>query len=276
MPEAKNNPNGRRYLIGFSIVGCLLLILFFAFINFTTGTHFPWFIFPSFAVLWWPLITIFHDRRSINILALIGSVVIIASLTITNLIVTPSNIWFHYIIFAVIWWPLSKFFTKPGAVKGYSVAGAAVTIIFLTLTNYLESPAYLWAPLTYFPVLMWPAGTLLGNRLGKLSTAVCGCLTGILYYVAMNILLFPGFPWAIFPVYALLWWPLAIAFTRRRHFLLFSVTGTFISAVFFIAVNIITTPHSIWAVYPIFALAWWPISMYYFSYRRQKINAEIM
>jgi hypothetical protein len=39
----------------------------------------------------------------------------------------------------------------------------------------------------------------------------------------------------------------------------------------FIAVNFFTTPNRIWAVYPIFALIWWPLSIYYFVYLKQKV-----
>ena len=324
MPEAKTRSGGRRYLIGFSITGSLLIILFFAFINFTTGARFPWSIFPSYAVLFWPLTAIFAGRHSMKIFSLIGSlltiavlfilnyltswgypwflypsfailwwpvalffganhaktfsiagsIVIIAAMIVTNLIASPSNIWFYYPVFAVVWWPLSVLFATPRTIMGYSIAGAAIIITFLTLTNYLESPSCPWAPLTYFPALMWPLGVLLGRRWGTLRAALWGCLAGMLYYAAMNIWLFPGFPWAIFPVYALLWWPLAVAFAKREHSLLFSVAGSLLSAAFFIAVNIIASPETIWAVYPIFALVWWPLSVYCFSCRSRKINAE--
>ena len=63
-----------------------------------------------------------------------------------------------------------------------------------------------------------------------------------------------------------------IAFAKREHAMLFSLCGTFLSAALFIAINIITTQRTIWAIYPIFALIWWPISIYYFVYKPQKIT----
>jgi hypothetical protein len=316
-PGTKPYSAGRRYTIGFSVAGCVLIILLFAFINYTTGAGFPWFIFPSYAALWWPLATVFAGRRSMKALSLIGSLMtvvmlfalnyltswgypwflfpsfavlwwpifmyfganhaktisivgcaaLIIMLAAINLIVSPERMWFYYPAFAIIWWPLSTRFARSRAVKGYSIAGAALIIAFLTFVNYMESPLYPWAPLAYFPALMWPAATLLGKRLGKPGFALIGCLAGAIYYISMNILLFPGFPWAIFPVYALLWWPLAVIFAKRGRHFLFSACASTLSAIFFIAVNAVASPGAIWAVYPIFALCWWPLSTYFFVRR---------
>ena len=200
--------------------------------------------------------------------SVIGSIVIIVSLLITNCVTSPSVLWFYYPAFAVIWWPLSALLAGPRTIKAYSIVGAMLLAAFFTLENLLKSPFCPWALLTYFPVLMWPVGTLLGKRLGKLYIALFGSLAGILYYAILNVYVFPGFPWAIFPAYALLWWPLAIAFAKRKRPLLFSVTGTLLSAALFIAVNAVSSPDTVWAVYPIFAILWWPLSTYYFVYRR--------
>jgi hypothetical protein len=322
MSETYRPRGDRRYLIGFSVAGSLISILFFLFINFSTGVRFPWFVFPAYAVLWWPLMTIFAGRHSMKVLSLIGSaltiallvvtnyltswnypwflfpsfailwwplgmffgtkhgrtlsvigsIVIIVSLFMTNYVTSPSVIWFYYPAFAVIWWPLSVFLAGPRTIKAYSVVGGLFLAAFFTAENLLKSSFCPWALLTYFPVLMWPVGILLGKRLGKLPAARSVTLAGILYYTILNIFVFPGFPWAIFPAYALLWWPLAIAFANRKSPLLFSVTGTLLSAALFIAVNAVSSPGTIWAVYPIFALLWWPLSTYYFVRRAAVID----
>jgi len=44
----------------FSIWGAILIIGLFFFINYTTSWYVhPWFVYPTFAVLWWPLATFF-------------------------------------------------------------------------------------------------------------------------------------------------------------------------------------------------------------------------
>ncbi|MEK5233991.1 permease prefix domain 1-containing protein [Lysinibacillus sp. FSL K6-0232] len=49
----------------------------------------------------------------------------------------------------------------------------------------------------------------------------------------------------------------------------FSVWGSILIIAFFIFINLYYTPHTIWAIYPIFAILWWPLSMY-FVWSRKK------
>lgn len=318
----KSNQDGenRRYAIAFSVVGSLLTILFFAFINFSTGARFPWFIFPAYGALWWPILTVFIGRPSMKLLSLVGSlitiaflvltnyltswsypwflfpsfailwwpisvlfgsrhrqvfsvvgsIVLIAFFMITNYVTSPAVIWFYYPLFAVIWWPLSVFLAGPRTIKVYSVLGALAILSFLAIENFLKTPFCPWALFACFPVLMWPVGVLLRQHLGKRYVAWIGCIVGILYYTVLNLYIFKGFPWAIFPAYALLWWPLACTFAKHGRSLSFAIAGSSLSAALFIATNLITSPHTIWAVYPIFALVWWPLSVYYFGDRRHR------
>ncbi len=49
----------------------------------------------------------------------------------------------------------------------------------------------------------------------------------------------------------------------------FSLWGSGLIIAFFIFMNIYYTPHTIWAIYPIFAILWWPLAMY-FVWSRKK------
>jgi len=321
MTEITDQRNKKRYAIWFSVVGSLLIIGFLAFINFTVGGRFPWFIYPAYAVVWWPIVTILSGKNFGKVLSLIGSLItiwllfltnyltswnypwflfpsfailwwplavffaprnrrtfsIIASSVlivfciVTNYITTPGILWFYYPLFAVIWWPLSVIFARPKTIKVYSILGSLLIIAFLTFENITKSPDCPWALFTYFPVLMWPVSVLLGRRFSRLLTALAGSFVGILYYLVLNMTVFKGFPWVIFPTYALLWWPLAVAFAKRGSELIFSVAGFLLSAAFMVAINRITSPSTIWAVYPIFAFAWWPLAVYYFVHRRRLV-----
>lgn len=313
-----------RYSLGFSIAGSLVIILLLAFINFYTGSQFPWFIFPTYAILWWPISTFFVGKRSMKIFSLVGSfmtiallflvnyltswnypwflfpsfaifwwplamffgsknpklfsiiasVVIIAFCVVTNYVTSPSVIWFYYPLFAVIWWPLSMFFAQYRKMKAFSIIGSLFLILFFTFDNNLRTPNVPWALFTYYPVLMWPVGVFYGKRLGNLGTTLFFSFTGILYYLLLNVFVFTGFPWFIFPAYAILWWPLAIAYAKPGKPMLFSLSGFLLSSALFVSVNMITTPKIIWAVYPIFAMAWWPLAIYYFVYRRREVNIQ--
>ncbi len=319
----KSNRPGkdRRFTVGFSIAGSLLFVLLFVFINYTTSPGFPWFIFPSYAILWWPIGVILHDKQSAKMLSLVGSFITIALLFVTNyltswgypwflfpsfailwwplgvffgsknhkifslissfvlivffvmtnLITTPSIIWFHYPVLAVIWWPVSVFFANNKWKKIYSILGSLLLISFLGIDNMLKTPDCPWVLFTLFPILMWPIATFMGKHLGKVGVSIFLSLTGIAYYVTLNFTLFQGFPWAMYPAYALLWWPMAVVFARSKNPLGFSIAGSLLTAAMFIATNWITTPNQIWAVYPIFAIAWWPLAVYFFHYRQRMI-----
>jgi hypothetical protein len=253
----------------FSIAGSLVIIAFVVIVNYATSPAYPWFIYPAFAAIWWPL-SIFFAGRHAKLFSLAGSLIIIAFLYMTNFMTSPEQTWFLYPSFAVIWWPLSMFLGNPRTIKAYSIVGALMILAFLITVNIVYTPFYPWSLYAVLPVLMWPAGVFLGKRAGDFTTAVVFSFVVILYYTALNFLLSPAFPWAIFPAYAVLWWPAGIALAKRGHLMLFSLCGALLSAALFIAVNLITTPHSIWAVYPIFTIAWWPLSVYYFVYKRKR------
>lgn len=265
----KQDANRRKYATTFAEVGSLMIILFFIFVNYTTSSSFPWFIFPSFAVLWWPLSIILAHKKTIKAFSMIGTIIIIAFFCITNYFTSPAYPWFIYPVFAVLWWPLSLYFGHRHSIKRYSVLGAFILIAFLVINNYLFTPGYPWVLYAVCPILMWPVCIFLGRRGAELPIALLCSFAIIAYYVALNILISNAFPWAIFPAYAILWWPLAVFFAKHRRFMSFSFLGFTLTLVFFITVNRITTPHQIWWIYPVFSMVWWPLSTYYFDYKKK-------
>lgn len=56
--------NMAKINLGFSIWGSLLIISLFIFINIYYSPNVIWFVFPIFAVLWWPLAMYFKWQRS--------------------------------------------------------------------------------------------------------------------------------------------------------------------------------------------------------------------
>ncbi|MCX7708800.1 MAG: hypothetical protein N2484_03005 [Clostridia bacterium] len=203
-----------------------------------------------------------------------GSILCILFFITVNLTVNSmagvDTLWFIYPVFAVLWWPISLFFYARCDRKGYSIISSALIIIFLITVNIFTSPDHPWFLYAVYPVLWWPITLISGERAKTLSFAWCGCISTILYYSALNALISPGYPWAIYPAYAVLWWPISLYFARRKQFFSYSMIGSTITILFFICVNYISSPRSVWAVYPIFGVLWWPLSMYYFSYKKQK------
>ena len=201
--------------------------------------------------------------------AMAGATLSIAFFIIVNYLTSPQHLWFYYPCLAVLLWPITVFGIKKGSHQQLACFYSAVLIAFLIIENYLETPEYPWFLYGVFPILWWPILASLGEKSKYLLTALIGSTSIILYYILLNVLLAPGYPWFIYPAFAVLWWPLSIYHGKRKSFTAFSFHGTILFTVFFIAVNAVSTPNEIWAVYPIFCVLWWPLSMYFFAPKKR-------
>ncbi|NHN30824.1 hypothetical protein [Paenibacillus agricola] len=197
--------------------------------------------------------------------AIAGSILCILLFMFINYTTSPEYIWFIYPTFAIIHWPLSIYFLANGNVRPYSLITSILIVIFLFIENRLHYPQHPWFLYACYPILWWPILMYAGKYAKSLSIAVIGGICTILYYSILNIVLSPPYPWAIYPAYVVLWWPLAIFFTRKQDYWGFSVWASMLTILFFTSVNAFSSPDTIWAIYPIFAILWWPLSMYYFS-----------
>jgi hypothetical protein len=205
--------------IGFATFGSLLTILFLYVVNQITSPEYPWFIFPTFALLLWPITLLLVTRGKHKLYAVICSLMIIALFIVNNFYFSDtSHPWFLYPSYLLLWWPITLF---------------------------------------------------VGKRAKTLTFAIIASASTILYYSLLNIALSPEYPWAIYPAYLVLWWPISLYFARQKNHFGLSLVGSLLTALFFITVNGVSTPHQIWAVYPIFLILWWPLSMYYFSERKK-------
>jgi hypothetical protein len=65
LPDFPNNhkPELARLNLGYSLWGSGLIVALVIFINFYYTPHTIWFIYPAFAVAWWPLSMFYHLHR---------------------------------------------------------------------------------------------------------------------------------------------------------------------------------------------------------------------
>lgn len=59
-PPRKKSKRMTKLYLEYSIWGSILIIALFVFINFYYAPNVMWFVYPTFAVLWWPLIMYFR------------------------------------------------------------------------------------------------------------------------------------------------------------------------------------------------------------------------
>lgn len=200
--------------------------------------------------------------------ALTGSIMTIFFLFIVNRLTTPDEMWFFHSALLILQWPLAIYFITRGLNKPFAAIDTLLIISCLFVDNMLYSPDHPWFLYAAFAIVWWPILLYAGRFAGTLAMAIIGSVSIIVSYTLLNVFISPAFPWAIFPAYAVLWWPLAVYCGRRGKWFLFSVVGALLSMLLFVTINAITT-EEIWAIYPIFAIAWWPLSMYYYSYSKK-------
>jgi 4-hydroxybenzoate polyprenyltransferase len=111
---AESKRNGLS--LAFSIWGGSLILALFLFINFYYTPNTIWFVYPAFAVVWWPMTMYFQwyrNKYDVPIgfaFSVCSFVLIIGLMLFINIYYTPKILWFVYPIFAIIWWPLAMFF----------------------------------------------------------------------------------------------------------------------------------------------------------------------
>lgn len=104
--------------LAFSVWGGILITALFLFINFYYSPNVIWFVYPTFAVIWWPMALFFQYFRNKNDIpvgfafSVCGFLLITGLMLFINLYYTPKTIWFVYPVFAAIWWPLAMLFHR--------------------------------------------------------------------------------------------------------------------------------------------------------------------
>lgn len=201
----------------------------------------------------------------------LGSLMTGIFLFIVNMITTPHTIWFIYPCIFLLLWPGMLYFAYRKQLKTYSLITSLIIILTLFFINMIQTPEILWFLYPAYPILCWPVFISLGKRTGRLNISIIGAIITILYYGLLNITISPEYVWFIYPSFAVIWWPLTIYYVKRKLFVGYSYSASILLSLFFITVNIVTTPNEIWAIYPIFCVIWWPLSMYFFVYKRKQI-----
>lgn len=214
------------------------------------------------------------DRSKIGF-ALTGSFLSIIFLVVLNFLMSPNFLWFIYPAFVLLMWPLSLFLILKGKHKLYSVLSSGLIIALILSINILHSPGHPWFLYAVFPILWWPISMFAGQKVRTLSFALIASLSTGLYYFMLNLIISPGYPWFIYPVYALLLWPLVLYYARNKKFFNLSISFSLVTILFFIVVNVVSTPSVIWAIYPIFLILWWPLSMYFYQYKKNELSNKL-
>ena len=117
-----------------------------------------------------------------------------------------------------------------------------------------------------------------GDRVKKagltLAYSVWGGLLLTSLFVFINLYYTPRVIWCVYPAFAVAWWPLTMFFiwlkrkTGRSTGFAYSACGFALISGLMLFMNLYLTPRVVWCVYPIFAAAWWPLSMLFYGLRK--------
>lgn len=96
----------------------------------------------------------------------------------------------------------------------------------------------------------------------SLQTALTVSGMVILSAVILNRFTSP-FPWSMYPIFGILWWPLSVYFHGRREPLHFAVYGTVLLFLLFLLTYLFASPGAHpWFLYPMLGVFWWPLSVW--------------
>ncbi len=94
----------------FSLMSSCSLIAYYIVLNYFVSPAYPWSLYTTFALLWWPIILYFSKNKKPFTLSIVGMVLITIFFIATNIINSPNVIWAVYPIFLALWWPLMTYY----------------------------------------------------------------------------------------------------------------------------------------------------------------------
>jgi hypothetical protein len=72
-----------------------------------------------------------------------------------------------------------------------------------------------------------------------------------------------SYPWCMYPVFGILWWPLSVYFAGRKEPLRFAVYGTALLYALLLFTYLFSSPGAHpWFIYPMLGVFWWPLSVW--------------
>ncbi len=258
----------------FSIICSACTLAYYGALNILLAPAVPWVMFVAYGLLWWVLSAGFYGRRRPLAYSAVMSAASIAFFIAVNAIFSPGTLWAIYPVFALLWWPMTLLFAGKKAWRGYSLAAGALTVAFLAAVNYITSPSYPWSVFPILGILWWPLCVCFAGKHKPFVFSVCGALLAMATLVTINLVTSSSFLWSVFTSLAILWWPAAVYFANKKSAFGFSVAGSLLTVALLASINAMTSPGFPWSVFGVFAVLWWPLSVYFHVVRRRRLAEQ--
>ena len=258
--------------MAFALSSAVAASLFLAVMYFIQTPHaVPWFLYAVLPFFWWPVTRLLSNRLTEWQNALVGAIVFAAYYTgLIALLHGVSSLLSLFLLVAGAWLIWAMAISKHRSSAGFAVGNAALMIAYFYLVHRFVTPdMHPWYWYSFFPLLWWPVVAALKEKAVKpLLVTLCAVLF-LVYYGALNLALSPGTPWALFLTFPAAAAVIGVLCREKQAWAALSVWTSAFGIAYFAAINLVYTPHTVWAVYPAFALVWWPLSMLLFGRKRR-------
>lgn len=243
------------------------LIVYCTAINLLLTPHTFWAINAVYLIVWWPMCLYFSSKRQYKKFSVAGAVWTIAYLAALNLLTTAYP-WALYAFLPVVYWPIAMHTEKRIFALRFSIIGAVCALLWYGALNLFLSPDSPWVIFVAYATLWWPLSLIFHGQGKAHWYAALMSAISIAFFAAVNLIYSPGALWAIYPAFALLWWPMTLFFARKHSWFGYSVAGSLLTIAFLAAVNLLTSPAFPWSLFPSLCLPWWPLAVYFAKKRR--------
>jgi hypothetical protein len=202
----------KKTTLGFSVAGSILIIAFLAIVNLMTSPGYLWFVYPAFVALWWPVGLLFLSKGRYKAFSVTGSILLLAFFVTVNLLFCPDVPWALFTALPVLWWPTAAFMERQAGSIGFALCSFLAAMLYYGWLNLAVFPGHPWLVYVAYGLIWWPMSLFFVKRRRLFAFSVAGALLTILFFAAVNWVTSPAVIWCVYPIFGVLWWPLAMYF----------------------------------------------------------------
>ncbi|MFH1879553.1 MAG: hypothetical protein ABIK64_02020 [Bacillota bacterium] len=232
----------------------------------------PWYLYALLPFFWWSVSRVLAPRVDGLRFTLISVIVFAAYYTgLAALLYGVSSALFPFLLFGAAWLLYAMGISRHRNSLPFAAVNAALLGVFFFLVHRLITPdVHTWYWYTFFPLVWWPVTAALKEKAVKPPYVIAGAAAFLAYYGALNLWLSPATPWILFLTFPAAGAALGSIIRQNKSYRWFSVLMAAAGIAYFAAINLVYTPHTVWAVYPAFGLLWWPLSVWLYTRRKEE------
>ena len=161
----------------------------------------------------------------------------------------------------------------------FAIAGALLIAALLAALNLITTPGVLWFIPAALALAGWPVGVYLCKNKRYTAFSIAESVLLVALLAALNWVTSPHTLWFVYAAPVILCWPVGMLLKDKLLKLPFALLLGALLTAYCLAVNYWLTPQTFWAIHPIFAALWWPLSLYFTgkgAYKRFSVAGALL